>query len=212
MSKIDTLYSQLKSYMDDLKITFIDKYLNNPLANNYELDTRAYCVLAHAALEEYFEQVAVSVINECITKWQYNGKISDSLIAISIHFLLIEENRKKAENAIKKDPLTVQDIDDFLKAILKLGKDWFIKYAKDDNHGAGVKYLKKLLEPLGINISNDPIQISSLELLVTRRGDVAHTFSKKITVNYHPKNFLITISDCLDLCEEIRVIANQKII
>jgi hypothetical protein len=212
MSSVDNLYNQLKTYMEHLRITFLDKYLHDPLANpqEYELQIRAYCVLAHAALEEYFENVAVNVLSECINQWKNSGKLQDSLIAISIHYLAQEP--KKDLPSIKGAENQVHKFDSLLKGILALAEAWFKDYAFQKNHGAGISYLKRLLQPVGIDISNNIIQLASLDFLVTRRGDVAHTFSKQITTSHTPQAFLNSISDCLDLCDDIRSNANKKII
>lgn len=81
---IDDKYKELESYIVELEQTFIAKHIPaKPEATpeNYMFDVKSYCILSYAALEEYFETIALKVMDESIDCF-LNGKLKKPLIAI----------------------------------------------------------------------------------------------------------------------------------
>lgn len=77
------------------------------------------------------------------------------------------------------------------------------KYAIDGNHGADIKYLKKLLLPIGIDIPHDVDYVNALEKLKDIRGTYAHSFSraKKTT---SPEDAKAIVNDVLRLAQNLK--------
>lgn len=47
-----------------------------------------------------------------------------------------------------------------------------------ENHGIDIKYLRKLLLPIGIEVPRNPIETSALSLLKSIRGAYAHSYAR----------------------------------
>jgi hypothetical protein len=208
MTVIDALYNQLDTYITQLEATFIAQHLVNPLAlpDDYELPVRAYCLLSHAAFEEYFEEVAISILNNNHNAWLTKGTFSQCLITLSIHYGV-----SKAD--IGKDvPNNIRRSASLLKDTLNNARAWFTNYARQQNNGTSMKYLKRLLEPIGIDITNNPTHLSALQNLANQRGEFAHVGFTRITNITSPQDAQIYVQDCLALCAEVRDDANKKLL
>ena len=174
MNAFENLLIELKEYIQRLEVTFIHQFITNPTAkpDEYELQVKAYCVLCHAALEEYFEGIAREVMNQYLKEWAGSGKYTDPLIAfVSYH------GEKFLDNV-------------------------------DKNQGASIKYLKKLLEPISIEIT-EHIKLSSLSTLASKRGEYAHKRGKRVLAPESARDY---VCDCLELCEDVKTKAESKFI
>lgn len=205
MSAADTLFTELVTYMQEIEATFLQIFLNDPLAdpNKYKHFVKAYCVLSHAALEEYFEEIALAVMIHSISAWQTKRVFNDCLLALIGHHhrALHDPDEKRLRQSF-----------DFLRHLLDEVKTQFSNEIHNNN-GADIKYLKRLLEPVAINISNDPIQLNSLAKLANERGNYAHkSFAQGITSILSPSDAKTYVDDCLKLCEEVRNDANTKLV
>lgn len=80
-----------------------------------------------------------------------------------------------------------------------------------DNHGFSLKYLRKLLTPVGINIPTGP-ELDSLQKLADARGTFAHSRGKsaqygeykKATKVLPPEEAAQIVIDCLSICRKIK--------
>ncbi|MCH5245762.1 MAG: hypothetical protein J1E84_04805 [Muribaculaceae bacterium] len=132
-----------------------------------ELNIRSYCVLCHAAFEEFAESIALYALEEITNKFINEQRISYGLCTL-LHFTTQKTN-------------SVEDVEttfDYLTKKLREIKSELSKLILINNHGVSIKYLKKMLTPLGIDVSNDIHLISSLEQLAVHRGAYAHNFSQ----------------------------------
>lgn len=207
MTDIDTLYTSLYDYVQELEKTFLLPYLTNPLSapDDYKHQVKAYCVLSHAAFEEFFEEVAMKVMLHCLEAWYTRRIVTDSLLSLIgyYHSVLKDEDEKKVRRSF-----------DYLRKLLDEAKR---KFSQDihRNQGAGIRYLKALLEPVAVEISNDALLLNSLNNLARERGNFAHRgfdFSQRIQTIISPNDAKNYVQDCLKLCEEIRSNANTRLV
>lgn len=166
-SHLETVYLKLQDYLLDLEIKYIEPIISKPIPDKEDdLDMRSYCVLSHAAFEEFAETVASFALEEIIKRFIDSQEISLGLCTI-LHF-----------GASKSDSL--DDIDilyDYISEALKNVKSAMSTEIRKNNHGTSMKYLKKMLIPLGVSIPNNPLLSNSLEQLANHRGAFAHNFS-----------------------------------
>src|ERR1700739_250967 len=85
--ELDKLYKDAESYILSLEDAFLKKHLSNPLAApaDYDLDVKSYCILCHAAFEDFTELIALKVMHYTIEMYTLNHVISESLICL-LHF------------------------------------------------------------------------------------------------------------------------------
>jgi hypothetical protein len=199
---IATLYTELEKYLIEIRTAYLQKHLDNPLATpvEYSLDIKSLCILCHAAFEEYIESIALNVMTESIKKYQNENKISRPLIPL-MHFIGKHENYL-SDNINAKN---IETIFDYTRKKLNDVKTTFSKEIVE-NHGISLKYLKKLLIPVGIDIPNDVNWNNSLEKLAIERGAYAHKFLEegRIRISINPETAENIINDCLAMCNDIK--------
>lgn len=196
MVNIQESLDKLELYLLELEDKYIDIHkdpLENPEA--YKLDVRSYCVLSHAAFEEFVENVCLYALNEIEDKFVNTQRISYSTLCL-LHF---NGNNK----TIDDDSWNNNDrIYDYLLAQLKNIKSIFSKYIVNQNHGVGIKYLKKLLIPLGLYTPLDIKHLTSLDNLTQYRGGYAHTSHRNIR-SLAPEDAKIYIRDVYEIMIEL---------
>ncbi len=181
---------------------FEEKYIKphlppDPLADpeEYDLDVKSYLILAHAALEEYFESIALKVVSLAEAKWIHSQTPTRTAMTI---FLLYGV---KFEIPFDDEALT----DSLFNIIRKHFGECKRKFSTSihDNHGCSPKYLKKILLPAGIDFQPEPKALSSLVQLGKNRGEYAHKGSaRNIMAPEHAKEF---VNDCLEFAEKIQI-------
>lgn len=205
----------MKAHLDQLEIYLLsleEKYItphNDPLQTpaDYQLDVRSFCVLAHAAFEEFLENLSLYVLNEIESNFTNHQRISYSSLCL-LHFKGIDKD-VDSDNWKDEDRLF-----DRLKGQIYSIKSSFSKYIMEGNHGIRLKYLKKLLIPLGIDLPSEIQILSSLENLANYRGAYAHTsYRKNLVVS--PEDAWKCVQDvyqmCVNLTEKARKISYYSI-
>jgi hypothetical protein len=202
----DLLLNDLIAYLGELEAKFLMRHIANQLANptEYEYDVKAYCVLAHAAFEEFVETVSLKIMNKSIENWYYNKIINPpmlSLLSYSNTRLKIDEKEFEKGNNPKR-------IFDRLRNCIEETKEQYSREIKD-NHGVSIKYLYHMLAPISIDVIEDPLILNSLDQLANVRGSYAH--KKVVKSIIAPENARDYAFDCLRLCEHIRDQANKVV-
>ena len=178
MNEFEKLLIGLKEQIQKLEETFIHQFIKDPTArpdarpDEYEFHVKAYCVLCHAALEGYFEDIVREVMNQYLEEWTNSGKYTDTLVTFVSYYG-----------------------DEFLATVNK-------------NNGISFRHLKRLLVPIAIEITDD-IKLSSINTLARERGKYAHKHRKGGLAPEYAKD---CVQDCLELCEEVKVKAENKFI
>ena len=190
---IEQEFITLQDYLLDIEIKYICPLEKKLLLDKAdELDLRSYCVLSHAAFEEFAENMSLKVLDEITKNFANTKQISVGLIML-LH--------------IKGSPEDIDKIDllyDYILEKLKDIKSSFSKEIATNNHGVSLKYLKRMFIPIGIDIPNNSRLISSLDQLAKYRGDFAHKVSsKKIKTIPSPLDLVSYVSDITEMMGEI---------
>lgn len=205
---------ELKHYTYRLYLTLLKEFVksNTLLPTPKEEDcVKAFCVLAHAALEEYFEKLTLKTINNSYQTYkskkiiktipvsqlevdklnQIINQLIKTLVLSTSYSVFSKSNsdtlkshKSKLERVTKiyeaGNTLTMQDVaeltkktESYTKEIIKESLSFFDSYV-ENNHGASLKYILKLLIPVGIDIPESPL-LNSLQKLAEYRGNYAHT-------------------------------------
>ncbi|CAN5680618.1 hypothetical protein BH11BAC3_BH11BAC3_10340 [soil metagenome] len=205
---------ELKQYTYRLYLTFLKKHIkaNSLLPSSEEEDcVKAFCVLSHAALEEYFEKLSKRTVTNSYKKFKSKSFIGqlplqqsevDNLnllifqliktLVLSSCYSIYSKNKSEALSEHKSklelvteiyksgNSLNVQNVseltkktDTYAREVLKETVKFFDHYI-NENHGASLKYMLKLLIPVGIDIPED-LLLNSLQKLAEYRGTYAHT-------------------------------------
>lgn len=155
---IEQEFITLQDYLLDIEIKYICPLEKKLLLDKAdELDLRSYCVLSHAAFEEFAENMSLKVLDEITKNFANTKQISVGLIML-LH--------------IKGSPEDIDKIDllyDYILEKLKDIKSSFSKEIATNNHGVSLKYLKRMFIPIGIDIPNNSRLISSLDQLAKYR-------------------------------------------
>ena len=204
MNEFEKLLSELREDIQELEETFIHRFIEDPMRgpDEYKHHVQAYCVLCHAALEEYFENIAQEVTNQCVNEWTYSRKYTDTLVTLVSYYgqkLVIDLNEKADETRVF----------DHLRCVFKEVKQ---KFSADvnNNHGISLKYLRRLLIPVAIDIKEDIRLKGSLSRLARERGKYAHKGSIPHVLS--PEDARDYVNDCLELCEDVKEKAKNKFI
>jgi hypothetical protein len=170
MVDVDADYRELSAYVNELAIKFIDKYIPadpsiHPSA--YVHDVRAYCVLSHAAFEEFIETAVVAVSSHAVDQWIARKRVNDVIPALLSWYgakLKIDDDERSPETK----PF------DYLLPLIEEAKAEFSRKVYN-NHGISILYLRGLLIPVAIEIKQDLNLLNSLQKLAEGRGIYAHT-------------------------------------
>lgn len=203
MNEFEKLLIELKEHIGELEETFIHRFIENRTTepDEYEHHVKAYCVLCHAAFEEYFESIALKVMHRCLDEWIDSRTYTDTLVTLVSYYeqkLVIHPNENTNETTVF----------DSLKGIFDEVKR---KFSTDvyNNHGISLEYLRRLLIPVAIDIKEDIRLKNSLHKLASERGEYAHRRKKDALAPEDARN---CVDDCLELCEDIKAKAENKFI
>lgn len=166
-------FKDLENHLLDLGIKYIDPHrskLEPP--DDYKLDVHSFCILSHAAFEEFLEDVTLYSIDRIESEFKSrNRKISYATICL-LHF---DEHPVSLTDEKK---WTSMLLNDYLASRLVSRKAELSRYANQENHGIDVKYLRKLLLPIGIDVPIDVKELASLDTLKKVRGTYAHSYAR----------------------------------
>lgn len=199
MKEFDDLYTELIQYLSLLDKKFIDQFISKDKSNiSYEFEVKAFCILSHAALEDYFEAIALIIIDKSIEKWIKDRTINDSLLMLVGYInerIRIDDNTPQETNTFE-----------YLREHIELIKEKFSNMV-NRNHGISLYHLRQLLLPVAINIKDDADLKDSLNKFSETRGFYSH---KKIRNTKSPEDMRKYIEDCKIFCEDIKNQAIQK--
>jgi hypothetical protein len=233
--------SELKNHCFRLYSGFLKPYVQTksllPMQGE-EDNVKAFCVLAHAAFEEYFEKLTIRTIECSYKKYktqtfvksipssqkeldELNKNISQLLktLLLSSAYTIYSNNsdtlkthKSKLELAsqLQKNGvnLTLNNIseltkktDSYTKEVLKEVVSFF-NGSIEGNHGASLKYLLKLLIPVGIDIPEELSLLNSLQKVAQFRGTYAHT-KGNLTSILSASDIVKYVTDAFELCKRI---------
>jgi len=206
MSALDELEIELTEQIKLISAEFIARYFPaNPEhgPDVYHQHVKAYCILAHAAFEEFVERVSLYLMTAAVENW-YQGKlITRPLLSLLLFYKLSIDFVQDEETDQPRNFDALRQVIDEVKRAHST--------AIFDNHGFSLKYLRSVLTPVAIDISSDPVVSNSLRTLADARGSYAHTSAKlanftdrsKAKQPMSPEKARDVVEDCLQLCKKI---------
>jgi hypothetical protein len=157
-------FRQLQSRLIELEGHFLP--VIKP-AGNYtkkELDnTRAYCVLCHAEIEAFLEDIAIFKVNSAINSWVRSGKKRINMVVFYLATYCDKAPATKAVPPINLVHFSHLNFQNIVRA----------------NHGIKQNNLDNLFTKIGFDV--DVTLASTLNSFGQQRGEVAHTASKTQT-------------------------------
>lgn len=196
MPRVADLFNDLSQCFAQYKAKFIQPYIpTDPTTTpaQYSVDVKAYCLLCHAALEHYFEEIASFVIKQAVSEWITNRRATETLVmmfcAYGLKCKISAEDKLEAEISVlaRIDQMTYQAKVEFTHVV-------------DTNHGTSPKYLRKLLLPAGIDYDPSPNVVNSLLKLCYERGEYAH--KAIINRSIPPEDAEKYAKDCLAFADD----------
>lgn len=194
----DIAFNNLKAIIESLEATFITPALASralrTLSKPELLYLSAYVVLAHAAFEEYFEELATWALDAAVEDWRH-GKVRQAAAALLLHH--------GKPSPVDEDTSPAGAYDRVREELERL-KTPFSRFIVKDNHGISLKYLKKLFYPLGVDMPSSVRMMGSLDTFAGLRGAAAHTATRGAKKHKDPGDTTKIVNDCLDLAEEMK--------
>lgn len=206
MVDINQLFTDLSTEIAGLENRFISKWMPaDPLVppGDFEHDVKAFCVLAHAAFEEFVEEISLIVVKAAKDAWlhqRFSKAAVAMLLAYQSKLEIVDDESKKQDKLFDQ---IRKKLDDCATAH---------SIALSKNHGFSLKYLRSILTPVAIDIPEDDIQMmGSLKELTEARGSYAHSLAKQALYGQWkragrpmvPESARDTVADCLSLCREL---------
>jgi hypothetical protein len=185
----------LRRAVSEVEERFLLPHLTSPAtlktpSRSEQLDVAAYIVLAHGALENFVEGVALWVLTRSVDNWAAHKRVTRATAAILLSQLPPDESAP---------PRQVFDI--LRKALDKARTD--ISRSINENNGISTRHLRSLFYPLGVDVPDDPLLVGSLDLVITIRHEWAHQsrFGAKVTKS--AQDVQTAVADCLKLAEKL---------
>lgn len=190
---VDSEFSKLRNCINELQFEYLYPYIGSfgTPSTKQNLDIRAFCVLAHAAFENFAEELSMALMEESVLQFETYKKISFSLLTL-IHF----HSKSSSIDKISKRQY------DYVREISQYAKKSFSKLV-NDNHGVNKKYLDTLFLPLGIDITSDVLLLGSLKTLADNRGESAHKNPHRTTTVLDPANIGKIADDVINIMKQL---------
>lgn len=161
-------YKYLKRRIEQLKKHFNFVQSINGITKLQSDRLKGLRLLCHAEFEDYFESVAIQLLEKAEEKWNRQHIANYNFASLLVHHEKIEK---------------MHDVETKVNKII-------IDYRQliRENHGIKEHNIKKMYEPLGYNISDfDSIFLATLSSYGELRGEIAHS-SVKHTQQSFDKN------------------------
>jgi hypothetical protein len=197
MPTVTDLHQELAVTLD----RYADRYINQHLPvdpqavpADFELDVRSYCLLSHAALEEYFEEVVLAIADSAIDQWKNAAVLSRALVMLLVRYGMTAGISDEDEGENVK-------VYDHIRGLAAQAK---VRFSDDvhGNHGASPRYLRRLLVPVGLDFLPDANTLDSLTRLARVRGAYAHHGAVKTVTS--PEDARNYVSDCRAFAATVR--------
>lgn len=194
-------YNSLQKQVDKLIGIFFD----NKKSFSYEKSKyrseqkyRSFVMLFHAEIEDYLEQVAISILRQAKKIWDNESILNNALANLLILYYRkngnAPQNRKLDSNeeiklkeiinfSLRGKEIKISDIKKIIEKIIELQKDSINVF----NHGIKWSNIERMLKPLGVPVNEfkhiDSLLTSELEELGGMRGKFVHKSAKKIKID-----------------------------
>jgi hypothetical protein len=189
---LDFQLTKLSEYYFFIKDKFIRLEYEVDLEENkaIELDKECFCLLWHSALEHFFENLAIEVVDTAINKFETKGEITLPLLSLAFFY-----SDKKIPSEDSEELIFVN----YFKIKLNEMKTKFYNEVSNNN-GISPKFLKNLLLPIAVDFPIDVVYTESIKNLSNYRGQYAHNTSAlkiKLKIIKNP-----SIRDIINISED----------
>lgn len=216
MSALSDLLETLRIEVLELREEYLKRHLGNPESGPQEWgnSVKSFCVLCHAAFEDFAEELSLGVASHALEKWnQPKREVGQILLCLTSFYgakLTIEVDESKTQDRAN---------DQLRKEIDEIARKH--RAAIDENNGFSKKYLRKILTPVGINLPENAVFDAALNKISSARGSFAHTTAKggvfttgrskwgKDKKVMSPDDAFDVSEDCLSLCKELVSLAKK---
>lgn len=150
-----TRYQQLETRIREIEGNLLPAFDVSGNYSNKDLDlTRAYCLLCHAEIEAFLEDIILEVVRAVFAYWKAdNSKIPEIIFNLACYY------RSKTD---KKEPPA---------SLVHLGMKSFEEII-EKNHGIKEHNIDNILTPIGYPM--DKTLVTVLHSFGDTRGDIAH--------------------------------------
>lgn len=187
-------YRLLERRVKELKNTLISDFITKDTLdmNKKEIElARAYRLLVHAELEDYFESIAKKLINKATHKWRTKGKANITIVSLLAQ-------RKRIEIVASTNTKVNNILNDFSREVI------------NQNHGIKGNNINHMFTPLGLEKDDiDSALISMLDSFGASRGETAHRSGKvqnPIDIKTEVRNVEFIIEGIRDIEDQIKKI------
>lgn len=200
MKEFLDLHTDLIINLDNVYLKFLKRHRENPLSTpeEYNDDVKAYCILSHAYLEEYFEVIAMKVMSISLKLFEVKKEITSPLLT------LLSYSNHRYELLADTGKVRYKSVNERLRSVIDSTKTQFSAEIHH-NHGVSENYLRKILGPVSIDVPQNPNLLNSLVKLADARGSYAHMNAKRTLAPEDAKNY---VEDCILISIEV----NMKVI
>jgi hypothetical protein len=199
-----TEFNALEVHLQKLEQQFLAKHLAAPTSTpaDYDLDVRSFCVLAHAALEQFFEDVASQYAAQVHQTWLSGTHISKEVVTAIICLAQFPKPFAldvEADEAQPQMPIYHQVSEKLRESTQRY------QLSVDENHGISLRYLRTLFSPIGLHVDPGPDAESALTQLAKNRGAYAHRRSAPANPRFaitatSPEDVKKCAESCLKFC------------
>lgn len=179
-----TELKSLKRFIKELETRYLTEHLGRrvlgPIKRKEELDVAAFSVLAHGALENFVEGIALWGLTRIEDSWILRMRASKSTAALMMH------TEHKFDHRVDR-----RSVFDQLRGAIDSAKNVH-SGTIEDNNGAEVRHMRTLLAPIGVDVPQDPILTASLDTLVRMRHQWAHQYRFGAKTSKSAKDALTT--------------------
>jgi hypothetical protein len=158
------------------------------------LDVAAFVVLAHGALENFIEGVGLWALESLESSWVMRRRTSRCVTSLLLYQSVPSDHSNQVLSVFDNLRLAIADAKSAASRQI------------EQNNGIGMRQLRTLFRPLGIDVPEDPQLTGSFELLISMRHQWAHQYRYGATVVKFASDVKKTTDDCLALAQKL---ANQ---
>ncbi len=194
-ARFATMLRSLRRRISDLDTRFIAPVIDPLTApQDYEVPVAAFCVLSHAAIEDFVEQLCLYTMSTATEDWLMNRRTARCLPTLMAGTKAVVEYEDFRSLAVTRPIDHYRRLHDHVRSkysALILG-----------NHGISVAYLRDMLYPLGIEFDDAPL-LASVRRLADERGHYAHKIGARRPLP--PEDARRLTRDCLRLAKTLAV-------
>ena len=194
------LFNETKKNIQKLeKHFFVKNSINQPTPKEKSF-TKAYIVLAHAEIENLFENIFLKILDD---EYKYWEKYREAGLFLSYLFMWHHSDVSDKKNNNNNNKKSDNNYKDAINRAAHIKSEY--QKIINDNHGIQEHYLRDILKPLGLKIDLVPnTLLINLKTFSSYRNSIAHTSPIRINQRY-------SFNDIKNLIEQILKDINELI-